>query len=203
MTSDLELLDAWIAGVSAAGDALMARHLPAVRRFFDSKVPHLAEDLAQRTLLACVQARERFRRDSTFRAYLFGIARRQLLLHLREGTRADALQSFATAAGPDTVATPTGLIAAREEQRLILRAFADLSEEQQTAVQLFYWEEMSVAEIAEVLEISVTAVTSRLNRARDSMRRWVEALELRPATRAALLADLEGWTKSVVPRGPA
>jgi hypothetical protein len=51
-----------------------------------------------------------------------------------------------------------------------------------------------------VLEISVTAVTSRLARARDSMRRWVEQLELRPTTRASLLADLEGWTKSVLPR---
>lgn len=194
---DLALLDAWIAGDQASGDLLIARHLPAVRRFFDTKVPHLAEDLAQRTLLACVQGRERFRRDGTFRAYLFGIARRQLLLHLREGTRADALQSFATAAGPDTAATPTGLIAAREEQRLVLRAFEDLSEEQQTVIQLYYWEEMTVAEIAMVLEISVTAVTSRLGRARDSMRKWVEQLELRPATRASLLADLEGWTRSV------
>jgi RNA polymerase sigma-70 factor (ECF subfamily) len=200
LTADLELLDAWIAGDQAAGDELISRHLPAVRRFFDTKVPHLAEDLAQRTLLACVQGRERFRRDGTFRAYLFGIARRQLLLHLREGTRADALQSFAVAAGPDTATTPTGLIAAREEQRLVLRAFEELSEEQQTAVQLFYWEEMTVAEIAIVLELSVTAVTSRLARARESMRRWVEQLELRPATRASLLADLEGWTKSVLPR---
>ena len=197
---DLELLDAWIAGDQNAGDLLIARHLPAVRRFFDTKVPHLAEDLAQRTLLACVQGRERFRRDGTFRAYLFGIARRQLLLQLREGTRADTLQSFAAAAGPDTAATPTGLIAAREEQRLVLRAFEDLSEEQQTVIQLFYWEEMTVAEIAMVLEISVTAVTSRLGRARDSMRKWVEQLELRPATRASLLADLEGWTKSVLKR---
>ncbi|HWB74088.1 MAG TPA: sigma-70 family RNA polymerase sigma factor [Nannocystaceae bacterium] len=200
MNDDVELLDAWIAGDQSAGDLLIARHMPAVRRFFDTKVPHLAEDLAQRTLLACVQARARFRRDGTFRAYLFGIARRQLLLHLREGTRADTLQSFAAAAGPDTAATPTGLIAAREEQRLVLRAFEDLSEEQQTVIQLFYWEEMTVAEIAMVLEISVTAVTSRLGRARDSMRKWVEQLELRPATRASLLADLEGWTKSVLKR---
>ena len=198
--TDLELLDAWAAGDQAAGDVLVERHYPSVRRFFDTKVPATAEDLTQRTFLECTKARDRFRRDGTFRAYLFGIARRQLFTFLRDHDRADMLESFAAAAPPDTVATATGLIAAREEQRLVLRAFQELSEEQQVAVQLFYWEEMSVIEIAAVLELSVTAVTSRLARARAAMREYVEQLELRPATRASLLGDLETWTRSVVTR---
>jgi RNA polymerase sigma factor (sigma-70 family) len=198
--TDLELLDAWAAGDQPAGDALVERHYASVRRFFDLKVPATAEDLTQRTFLECTKARERFRREGTFRAYLFGIARRQLFTFLRDHDRADELETFAAATPPDTVATATGLIAAREEQRLVLRAFQELSEEQQVAVQLFYWEEMSVVEIASVLELSVTAVTSRLARARAAMRDYVEHLELRPATRASLLGDLETWTRSVVTR---
>jgi RNA polymerase sigma factor (sigma-70 family) len=198
--TDLELLDAWAAGDQAAGDALVSRHYASVLRFFAMKVPASAEDLTQRTFLECTKARDRFRRDGTFRAYLFGIARRQLFTFLRDHDRSDILESFAAATPPDTVATATGLIAAREEQRLVLRAFQELSEEQQVAIQLFYWEEMSVAEIAAVLDLSVTAVTSRLARARAGMREYVEQLELRPATRASLLGDLEMWTRSVVTR---
>ena len=197
MRDDLELLQAWAAGDQAAGDALVARHYASVRRFFDTKVSAVAEDLTQRTFLECTRARERFRGEGSFRAYLFGIARRQLFTFLRDHDRADAFESFAAAGPPSTVATPTGLIAAREEQRLVLRAFQELSEEQQVAIQLYYWEEMTVAEIATVLELSVTAVTSRLARARSAMRAWVEQLELRPATRASLLADFETWTRSV------
>jgi RNA polymerase sigma factor (sigma-70 family) len=198
--TDLELLDAWAAGDQAAGDALVSRHYASVLRFFAMEVPASAEDLTQRTFLECTKARDRFRRDGTFRAYLFGIARRQLFTFLRDHDRSDILESFAAATPPDTVATATGLIAAREEQRLVLRAFQELSEEQQVAIQLFYWEEMSVAEIAAVLDLSVTAVTSRLARARAGMREYVEQLELRPATRASLLGDLEMWTRSVVTR---
>jgi RNA polymerase sigma-70 factor, ECF subfamily len=200
MTSDLELLDAWLAGRADAGQALMARHYEAVRRFFETKLPEVAEDLTQQTLLACVQGGDRFRREGTFRAYLFGIARRQFYLHVRQHQRRAVLETFAAAQGPATAATPTGMIATRQEQRLILRAFQELVPEQQISVQLFYWEEMSLAEIGTVLGVSVTAVTSRLDRARQAMRRFVERLELQPATRASVLADLEGWTRSVVQR---
>ena len=198
-TTDLELLDAWIAGDARSGQLLAGRHYEAVRRFFDIRVPEAAEDLTQRTFLACTQARARFRGAGSFRAYLFGIARRQLLLQLREHRRSDALQTFAEAAPADSVLTATGVIAARDEQRLLLRAFESLSEEQKTVVQLFYWEELPVGDIAEILELSVTAVTSRLDRARQAMRRFVHELPARPATRA-LLEDLDGWTRSVVPR---
>jgi RNA polymerase sigma-70 factor (ECF subfamily) len=62
---------------------------------------------------------------------------------------------------------------------------------------LFYWEGMSTAEIAEVLELSVTAVTTRLSRARARLRETVERLAATPQVRASLLGDIEGWTRSL------
>jgi RNA polymerase sigma-70 factor (ECF subfamily) len=52
---DFELLRMWAAGHAASGDLLARRYYPNVRRFFDSKVPTDAEDLTQRTFLACAE----------------------------------------------------------------------------------------------------------------------------------------------------
>ena len=45
------------------------------------------EDLVQQTFMACVEGRERFRNDSTFRTYLFGVAHNVLRSHLRKRRR--------------------------------------------------------------------------------------------------------------------
>jgi DNA-binding NarL/FixJ family response regulator len=67
---------------------------------------------------------------------------------------------------------------------------------------MFYWEGLANAEIAAVLEVSLTAVTTRISRARQRLRREIENIRVRADVRASLLADLEGWTRSVVPDVP-
>lgn len=53
-----------------------------------------------------------------------------------------------------------------------------LPEKHRTVLYLFYYEEMSVREIAEVLKLSETAVTSRLSRARRALKHeWTEELK--------------------------
>ena len=86
---DLELLAAWREGDPTAGNQLMERYYASVLRFFALKVPASAEDLAQRTFLGCVEGLERLREDASFKAFLFAVARRQLLWHLRDKTRDD------------------------------------------------------------------------------------------------------------------
>jgi DNA-directed RNA polymerase specialized sigma24 family protein len=87
MTSDQELLRAWRAGDREAGGTLFERHFAAIRRFFRNKVDHQVEDLVQRTFTACVEARDRFRGDSSFRTYLFAIAHNVLRDHIRRRRR--------------------------------------------------------------------------------------------------------------------
>ena len=200
MSDDAALLQAWAARDPAAGQLLLARHYERMRRFFDLRVPEVSEDLTQRTFLACAERRAEYRGEGPFVGFLFGIARRQLAMHLRKRDQDARLVTFAEAAGPDTVTTPTGVIAIKEEQRLLLRAFEQLSEEQQAVIELFYWEGLSTAEVGQVLGVSVSGVTSRLTRARAAMRTFVTELDLRPKTRASVLGDLDGWTRSLVHR---
>ena len=78
MADDAELLEQWRAGDRKAGEALFDRHFDAVARFFRNKVDRGIDDLIQRTFLACVESRDRFRGDSSFRTYAFAVGRHVL-----------------------------------------------------------------------------------------------------------------------------
>jgi RNA polymerase sigma-70 factor (ECF subfamily) len=200
MATDLDLLSAWGDGDRRAADALVRRHYDGVHRFFEIEFPTLADDLTQRTFLACVEARERLRTPEGFRAFLYGIARKQLLQQLRARGREKNVLDFVEVDGRDQGPTPSRVIAERQEQRLFLQALACLTTDLQIAVVLFYWEGLKNAEIAEVLELSVTAVTTRLSRARTLLREHVERLGHGGAAQAGLIADLEGWARSLADR---
>ena len=83
MATDFELIDAWTSGDAAAARELLDRYIAPLYRFFHDKVDGPIEDFVQDTLAACVAGRDRFRRDSSFRSYLFGTARHVLWQHLK------------------------------------------------------------------------------------------------------------------------
>jgi RNA polymerase sigma factor (sigma-70 family) len=197
--ADFDLLQRFGAGDPEAGNALFRRYYASVHRFFEVKAGAQADDLTQRTFLACVEASAQFRGAASFRTFLFGIARRQLWQFLRKGRRTSSAMRLTEAHGPATQPTPTGLISSRQEQRLLLLALNWLPADLQVAVQLYYWEGMKGAEIAEVLEIPPSTVRNRLARAREALRQRIcETTPSDLVLREALLRDLEGWTRSLV-----
>jgi RNA polymerase sigma factor (sigma-70 family) len=197
---DFALLHRWRTGDAQAGNLLTRRYYPNVRRFFDVKVPHFAEDLTQRTFLACLERLDAFRGDASFKAYLFGIARFQLLRHLRSRQQDESFSRVMQFGGPQPKTSLSMVVAKRQEQHLLLLAYARLPTEQQIAVELFYWEDMRTSEIADVLEIPVSTVTTRLSRARTALREAVIELTAPGRVRDELLANLERWTRSLVGR---
>ena len=65
----------------------------------------------------------------------------------------------------------------RPEDGELFQTVMSLPEKHRTVLYLFYYEDMSVREIAEVLKLSETAVTSRLSRARNALKNeWTEVL---------------------------
>ena len=52
----------------------------------------------------------------------------------------------------------------------LFRAVMSLQEKERTVIHLFYYEDLSVAEIAKTLRISPSAVKTRLNRARNKLK---------------------------------
>lgn len=172
---DLELLARWRAGDTRAGSQLLKRHFATLHRFFSSKAHDHVEDLIQQTFEACVHARDSFRGDASFRAYLFGLARGQLHEYLRKHRRRASID-FTTTSVMDMRLSPSGALAQHEQGRLLSSALQRVPIDQQIALELKYWEDLSAPEIAQVLGIPENTVYSRLNRAKEHVRKAIEQL---------------------------
>ncbi len=190
--NDVELLTRWRAGDTAAASALLQRHFLAIYRFFAASVrANEAEDLTQRTFEACIAGRDRILDDASFRGYLFGIAHHQLASHLTRGRPRGEHVPASAAELVDRRTSPSGVLVRDDERALFVRALAQLSPKLREILELFYWEDRSIAEIAERLGISVGTVKSRLHRAREQVAEHLHALDVAGELARATLASLQ------------
>lgn len=194
---DHALLARWRDGDGDAGAALIDRHTPSIWRFFANKVDRDVDELAQSTFVAMVEARDRIDASRSFRAYLLGIARHQLLGYLRRRkvvARGEALEAAC-------IATHFGahsqVIAGREQRRLLLGALRRLPLPIQMTLELFYWEELGIAEIAQVLDEPEGTIKSRLSRAREQLREAIVASPAPAAVTESTLGALDRWVRSL------
>ncbi|MBK6516405.1 MAG: sigma-70 family RNA polymerase sigma factor [Polyangiaceae bacterium] len=194
--SDASLFEAWRAGDASAGEALFERHFDAIYRFFDAKIRADVADLVQRTFLGCVESRERFRGASSFRVFLFAIARHELYQYFR-AKRRDAALDFGVSSIADLTPSPSTLARARSERECLQQALRALPLEQQLAVELHYWEGLSGPELAAILEVPEGTVRSRLRRALEGLR---DRLAQTPPLGAPPGADLEAWARALATR---
>jgi RNA polymerase sigma factor (sigma-70 family) len=198
VSDDIELLQAWRGGDNEAGSRLLRRHFRTLFRFFRSKVTTGAEDLVQQTMLACADGVHRFRGDASFKTYLLAIARTQLLMHLRKHARKGKQVVELETSVADVLGSPSVVAAGKDEQRLVLKALRHIPVDLQIAVELHYWEEMRIEDIAVVVGIPAGTVKSRLNRARRLVREWILAAEEVPAAlRETTAGDVESWALSL------
>lgn len=158
----------------------------AVYRFFSTKLPDEADDLSQATFAACVEGRASFRGDASFRSFVLGVARKQLLRHLEGrgllmGGRAVSEVSIA-----DLVPSPSSAVAHAERRALLIDAMRTIPLDFQMVLELHYWEGLPTQAVAEVLEVAQGTVKSRLSRAREQLK---SALERQQASSGVPLED--------------
>ena len=174
---EAKLLKEWRAGDRDAGSALLRCHTPALQAFLHRRTRRNVDDLVQRTLLACVQAIGHFEGRSSFKAFLFGIARNQFFMSLRSDSASEREPS-GLVVWPEE--SPSQLFAAKQEHELLGDALAKVSSPFRTVLKLFYLEGLSIEQIAETLKISDGTVKSRLSRGRSMMRGALEAFAFSP-----------------------
>lgn len=177
---DEQLVQRWRAGDADAGDELLRRHFDALYLFFRTKLEGAIDDLIQATMLACVEGRERFRGEATFRVYLLGIARNQLLRHLRQRYRAGRVfapaQTSLHEVAPALETSLPGKLARGRDRKLLLESLRRLPLDLQIALELRYWEGLPLSDIARIQDVPEGTVKSRLARARDVLEREMAAL---------------------------
>jgi RNA polymerase sigma factor (sigma-70 family) len=188
---DRELLRRWHAGDKAAGNDLFARYFDALRRFFRNKVGDAdGQDLIQRTLLETVRSAPSFRGESSFRTFLFTIARRELCHHVRRKQRkiSAAEVDMSVSSVADLGLSPSSYAVNMQQHTRILAAMREIPLDFQITLELHYWEQLEPAELAEVLGIAKTTVRTRLHRAREALRSRLAELD---EGRMPLSAEIE------------
>ena len=166
-----------------------------------------AEDLAQEVFLRVYRARKRYVPGSKFSTWLFTIANHAAANALRSRSRRPELNLNANESGPmganplDRLAVaasgqmPSRQLAKVELRDVVQAALATLNERQRMAVLLSKFEEMSYADIAETMQLSVQAVKSLLSRARVSLRELIEPYMEQGSALPHPIADGQGQAK--------
>ena len=196
MSDDAALLEAWRDGDKQAGGQLFDRHIESVYRFFRTKTSGDLDDLVQNTFMRCAQRRDSIRDAGSFRAYLFAIARNVLRDHYRARGR-DPLLDFGSTSVVDLGGTPSEFVASKEEQQLLLLALRHIPIDEQIALELHYWEQLTVREIAKVLEVPEGTAKTRMRAARLSLEAKISELARSPKVLKSTLDNLDAWQASV------
>jgi RNA polymerase sigma factor (sigma-70 family) len=165
-----------------------------VRRFFQNKVADGIEDLIQQTFLACVQRRDSIRDPAAFKGYLFAAARSKLYDHLRVRLRSPALD-FEVSSVMDAGVSPSGVLAAREDERVLLAALRHLPVDLQIALELYYMQRVRGRDLEIALGVPPGTVRSRLRRGLEILRKRVEELSTSPEVLQETSTNLDRWAE--------
>ena len=130
-----------------------------------------AEDVLQTTYVKVVSGRARFGGRSTFRTWLFGVIRQTAREHERRARshvqRAERLaRELPSASEPGTDAGAERA----ERSRLLLQALAELPGRQREVLHLVFYQDLTIREAAEVMEVSLGSARVHYERGKKRLR---------------------------------
>lgn len=147
------------------------------------KDAEIAADVTQEALIAIFKDIKKLEDPKAFPAWSRKITFHQCTRHFRKNTEITFGEDEEGGSIFDTIEEekaefiPDAALDQQDFRQTILAMIDTLSEEQRSAVVLYYFEELSVGEIAEIQGVSEGTVKSRLNYARKSIKASVEAYE--------------------------
>jgi RNA polymerase sigma-70 factor (ECF subfamily) len=182
-TEDRELLRKASEGDHEAFRRLVEKHREAVFRVClgFTRDPSEAEDLAQDVFLQVYKSARRFRGGSKVSTWVYRIAVNRSLNYLRKKRTQSWLQALGWASGeedplerlPAEEDAPDGLLERKERRRILRDALHRLPENQRVAFTLHNVEGISYEDIASVMGCSISAVESRLHRAKLNLQKYL------------------------------
>jgi RNA polymerase sigma-70 factor, ECF subfamily len=172
-TNEELLLEAARRGDEAAFVLLFEHHQETVFRFAYRMVGSetVAQDLAQECFMSLLQSRVRFNGNrASLRTYLYGMVRNMARHHFRRSGQELSLEDQEE---PLTMASADENIFKQEISVVIQRAISRLPLLQREALLLFEYENLSLDEIARILDVNSGTVKARIFRARENLRRML------------------------------
>lgn len=135
-----------------------------------------AEDASQETFLRAYRSMKRYDNSRPFSTWLLSIAAHYCIDQIRR--RRLSIVSIEELPVPDVPDTSPGLestVSRNEERRRVRKLLDTLAPIDRAAVIMYYWYDFSYDEICQALSLTMSAVKSRLHRARRAMaEEWME-----------------------------
>lgn len=168
--SDLYLIKRTLNGDTNAYGSLVKRHQDYIFNVVLKMLRNReeAEEVAQDAFIKAYNVLESFKGDAKFSTWLYKIAYRKALDRIKTNNRSRTLELVENLTEDTSAHLETGLdiLLLEEKQEIIKRCILRLPETEAAIVTLFYFEEQSVKEIAEITSLSEDNIKVKLFRSR-------------------------------------
>lgn len=209
---DAGLVEAARRGDRRAFDLLVSTYQAQLKGFIGRRVgAEAVDDLAQDVWIGVWNALPRFERRACFRTFLYGVAVHKCMDYHRGQKRSsgsisasalsEGAMNIAMSASPTgdvtTYKTPEELYAAAESRETVRIVVDTLPQAQREVLDLYYWAELTLPEIARVLDRNLNTVKYQFYRGHDLVAQGMAGVERMAAVSAA---KAENTAQSPVPR---
>ena len=143
--------------------------------------PDEANEVAQDTFVAALRALKFYRKTSSLKAWLYTIALNISRSRLRKRKTIERLQSTLTTIfqiQSQNSPSPEAAVIENEEDAVLWKTLQKLGEKQRIPIVLRYYHDLSVAEIAQILNVKEGTVHSRLSIGRERLRAVLDNKDL-------------------------
>jgi len=178
---DIELVDRTLEGDHAAFEELVLRYQD---RLYNAVIQTVgcaneAHDIVQEAFLSAFSKLSSFQRQASFYTWLFRIAFNAAISQKRKKRPSLSVDQYREQAGVDPVdrhEAPDARIHREEKVQQVQQALDSLQEEHRAILVLREIEGLCYDSIAEILDLPVGTVRSRLHRARGHLKETLEAM---------------------------
>ncbi len=178
--NNVELIQRILEGDDAAFACLVRKYQKRVHALAWRKIGdfHIAEDITQETFLQVYRKLATLKDPNQFPGWLYVIANRRCLAWLRKKRiQTEQLEEMDITMTESTsysrhVAAAQSENATEAKRELVKNLLAKLKESDRTVLTLYYFGEMTYAEISEFLGVSVNTVATRVHRARERLKQY-------------------------------
>lgn len=134
----------------------------------------VAEDLMEETFCDLVYYKHRYKGKSSFKTYLFSIARNKAVDYLKSKSKATitSLDDLSGIANDDL--NLENMVVRKEEYRHLYSALSKIKYEYRNVLYLFYFEDMSYNEIAKVMKKNNKQIKNLMYRAKQTLKLIME-----------------------------
>ncbi|NVB40225.1 sigma-70 family RNA polymerase sigma factor [Pseudenhygromyxa sp. WMMC2535] len=171
---DFELLQQWVEGERRAGDRLVKRYHKGIARFFMNAVgDQERRDLTNETFMRLCSARHRFSGRSSFRSFLYGIARNVLNEFLRQKYRDGEFDPQLHTIEDTGQLSISRLISELVRKEVAMKCLRELPVETKQMMELYYWHDMTADELGQMYGVPAATVRTRLHSARKQLQKMI------------------------------